>query len=112
MIKNFSDYMDIQEMVPSTTKKQLKRQRERKYKRKLRRIAFGHHRCMPPAFPIGLNRKYAEEGEDGFVRYKRSYSPRRGKWLKKFANKVVRRNKDVPSRGCYKKCFDYQWTIW
>lgn len=79
MIKNFSDYMDIQEMVPSDTKKQLKRQRERKYKRKLRRIALGYHRCMPPAFPIGLNRKYVEEGEEGGVRYKRSYSPRSGK---------------------------------
>lgn len=104
--------MDIQEMIPSASKKQLKRQRERKYKRKLRRIAFGHHRCMPPALPIGLNRKYVEEGEEGVVRYKKSYSPRSGKWLKKFANKVVRRQKDVHSGGCYKKCFDYQWTIW
>ena len=92
--------------------RQKKRIREMKYRRKLKKRYSAFHCILPPAIPVDMNNKWADEDEEGFVRYRRSYNPGRAKYLRKLSNRIVRKRKDVPSRGGYRKCFDYWWTLW
>lgn len=98
--------------MPIISGKHRKRLRDRKYQRKLRLIAKGHHRCMPPAICVVRDVERSEDDKVRFARYKRSYCPRNGVYLRKLSNRVVRRRLDVPSGASYRKCFDYQWTIY
>ncbi len=99
-------------VIPVISGKQRKRLREKKYQRKLRLISKGQHRCMAPAIRVVKDRRQLEEYEDRPARYKRSYCPRNEVYLRKLSNRIVRRKKDVLSGGGYRKCFDYQWTIY
>ena len=73
-------------VIPVISGKQRKRLREKKYQRKLRLISKGHHRCMPPAICVVRDVERSEDDKDRFARYKRSYCPRIGVYLRKLSN--------------------------
>ena len=111
-LENNDNREDFMEFKPVVTKKQQKRQRDRDYKRKLRRISYAYNsRRLAPAIPVDINGKYAEEDDIDFVRYKRSYNYRGAKNLRRFSNRKVRKTMCVYSRGGYRKCFDYWWEL-
>ena len=94
--------------VPIPTKKQKKRNRNKKYQNKLKNMFIRGH-WFNPAYPVNKEGSYDPENP---VRYKRDYSPRRAKFLRKLSNKKVRKTKGVSNRGNYRKIFDYFWEMW
>lgn len=94
------------------TKIQRKRNRDKKYKKQLKKIWIYGNKYLASAFPCNKQGSYTEEDAEDFVRYKRVYNPRRAKFLKRLCNKKVRRGKDIPSRGGYRKYSDYSWMLW
>lgn len=114
IIEEDNNEEEIQEIdpVPEVTKRQNKRARDKRYKNKLKRMWQYTKNWYPsPAYPIDKNGEYADTEEET-VTYKRQYSPRRSKYLRKLSNKKVRRKKGISNRGGYRKVFDYQWELW
>lgn len=97
---------------PEETKIQKKRIRDEKYKGHLRQLWNENKRWFSSCYPCDSKGSYAEENSEDFVRYKRVYNPRRAKFLRRIANKKVRKSKNVPRRGGYKKVYDYVWELW
>ena len=104
---------DVLKYIPIITKRQKKRNRDQKYKRKLRMLWHGSSGWGPGAHPVDINGDYICDEEEEFVRYKRQYNSRRAKYLRKVSNKKIRKKNDIPLKGSgYKKGFDLMWELW
>lgn len=64
------------------------------------------------AFPVDKFGRYTSNKEE-IEYYKRYWRGSRSKYLKRQSNKKLRRYKhEVPSRGGYRKVFDFWWELW
>ncbi len=102
--------------ICSKKKKRNKRERDLKYKKHVKFLAQTISYYPPPAMPVDENGRWNFEDPAGTVYYRRTYKgnhkKNRYKFYKKYANRVVRRYKGEMGNGCcYKKCFDYAWTV-
>ena len=90
------------------TKKQKKRVRDKKHKEKQSRI----YNALSNWYPTPMWPRYKDK--DGKVFYFKVPGRNHYKrWLKKEANKRVRRTKDAPKNGkSYRKFLDIFWEIW
>lgn len=104
---------DVLEYIPEVTKRQRKRYIDQKHKKKLRKLWKECSGWGSGAYPVDINGDYIRDDEEGFVRYKRSYNPRRAKYIKNLCNRKLRRTKkDIPSKGGYRRINEYWWLLW
>lgn len=94
--------------VPEPTKKQKKRYRDIKHKKKIRNL-YRKNWWFNVSYPVN---KFGEFDEDNVAYYKRVYNPPRAKSIRKHCNKRVRKGKDVPQHGGYRKFSEYRWELW
>lgn len=108
-------YLDIQKQINRSKQKRInKRERDQKYKYKLKRLS-GH---------ISSTHMYVEYMDEIYIRnqgYIRNPKPYYKKFYygenckrryKKISNKHVRRYKgEIHSGGMYRKVFDYKWSV-
>lgn len=94
------------------TQKAARAQRRRmtaKHKKKL--LRYADRRCLPWA---GYT-KWHRWRSGGFpparyARYPKNSNLQRH--LKRQSNRVIRRRKGLHQHGQYRKCFEYQWSLW
>ena len=108
-IENYSEECKEKENnVPKETKIQRKRNRDKEYKKKLVRL-WKDSGSFCGAYPVDEKGKFDDENP---VRYKRLYTTKRAKWIKQYCNKKVRRGKNIPSKGGYRKYSGFAWMLW
>lgn len=69
---------------------------------------MSHRRKMGDIKRLKKARSWYDESK-GF--WKRIYTPRIGKYLRKLSNRKVRRTKYIPNGSSYKRNFDYWWEL-
>ncbi len=57
----------------------------------------------------GVRKKVSDNGD---VYYKRDYVSSRRKWIRKRANKKVRKTNNVGNHGNYRRVYEFWWDIW
>ena len=88
-------------------------ERDRKHKKKLVRLAKICSKWYhSPAYMMDKDRDYTSDPEE-MMFVSRIYRGHRSKYLKRISNKKIRRyNKEIKSRGGYKRIFDYWWEMY
>ena len=112
---NMNDNIDdiFLENIPNLTKKQKKRDRDRKYQKHLKNLWHNDRYMICGPYPVDKNGDYVEDNSKEFVRYKRVYREKRSKYLKHVSNKKLRKAKNKPSKGSsYKRYYDFWWQLW
>ena len=82
-----------------------------KNKQRLKKLADESHGYPHSAYRVGSDRKYTDDPEQTMY-VKREWRGKHSAYLKKLANKKVRRCDDEIPNGCaYKRIFDYWWEL-
>lgn len=88
-------------------------ERDRKYKAKMKRLAklLHHSWYHSPVSYRNRQHEYCDEDDAAYV--SRNYHGKRGKYVKLYSNRRVRRhNKEIKSGGSYKRIYDYWWELY
>lgn len=112
---NNEDIMDDYLLVnaPKPTKKQKKRDREKRYQNHLKQIQERGKYWISGVWPVDKNGDYVRDDSPDFVRFKRGYRGKRSKYIKRHCNKRIRRKDNFPLKGNgYRKASEFWWELW
>lgn len=118
VITSSNCYEEEEEVMPRVFQKPRKwnrYERKQRYKAKLKRLSEMNLSYPAPVYPVGDYDMHSHKWEN-IKYYKRYYKtnhvPGNSGYLKKLANKRVRRyTGEMPNRCGYKKTFDYWWEL-